>query len=144
MTQRGASLVELLSGVVILTIVGTLSGPSWSALAGRQESWAVTRAIAGELRLARQLAMSHHTRVRVVVDGDAATVRTELTDQSAALLRSYSFAGKRTTVESLSNGAYITFYPNGRSATANTIVLRDRQHNKRVITVGITGKVTVS
>lgn len=144
MNQRGASLVELLSVVVILSIVGALCGPSWSALAGRQESWAVTRAIAGELRLARQLAISRHTRVRVLIDRDAAAVRTELNDQGTGLLRHYEFAGKRTTVESMSNGAHVTFYPNGRSATANTIVLRDRQYNKRVITVSITGKVTIS
>jgi type IV fimbrial biogenesis protein FimT len=142
MNQRGASLVELLSVVVILTIAGSLIGPSWSALAGRQETWAVTRAVAGELRLARQLAMSRHMRIRVLIDGTA--VRTGFADEGAALLRSYEFAGKRTTVESMSNGSDITFYPNGRSATANTIVLRDRQYNRRVITVGITGKVTVS
>jgi type IV fimbrial biogenesis protein FimT len=143
MNQRGASLVELLSVVAILALAGTLCGPSWSALAGRQKSWAVTRAIAGELRLARQLAMSRHTRVRVLIDGDQAAVRTHV-DGGATLLRSYEFEDKRTTVESMSNGADITFYPSGRSATANTIVLRDRQYNKRVITVGITGKVTVS
>jgi type IV fimbrial biogenesis protein FimT len=144
MNQRGASLIELLLVVAIVAIAAAICGPPWSALAARQESWAVTRAIAGELRLARQLAMSRHARVRVVVDVDAATVRTELADEGASVLRSYELAGKRTIVESLSNGAYVTFHPSGRSATANTIVLRDRQHNKRVITIGITGKVTVS
>lgn len=144
MDQRGASLIELISVVAIVAIVAALCGPQWSVLAARQESWAATRAVAGELRLARQVAMSRHARVRVVIDVDAATVRTELVDEGAVVLRSYELAGKRTIVESLSNGAHITFYPNGRSATANTIVLRDRQYNKRVITIGITGKVTVS
>jgi type IV fimbrial biogenesis protein FimT len=144
MNQRGASLIELLSVVVILAIVGALSGPPWFALAARQESWSVARAIAGELRLARQLAMSRHARVRVVMDLDAALVRTELADEGTAPVRSYEWAGKRTVVESLSNGTLVTFHPNGRSATANTIVLRDRQGNKRTITIGITGKVTVS
>lgn len=144
MNQRGASLIELLSVVAIVAIAAALCGPPWSALAARQESWAITRAVAGELRLARQVAMSRHARVRVVIDMEAAIVRTELVDDGPALLGSYEFAGKRTIVESLSNGASITFHPNGRSATANTIVLRDRQYNKRVITVGITGKVTVS
>jgi type IV fimbrial biogenesis protein FimT len=144
MNQSGASLIELLSVVAIVAIAAALCGPPWSALAARQESWAVTRAVAGELRLARQVAMSRHARVRVVIDLDVATVRTELADEGPALLRSYELAGKRTIVESMSNGAHITFYPNGRSATANTIVLRDRQYNKRVITVSITGKVTVS
>ena len=144
MNQRGASLIELLSVVAILAIVGAMSGPPWLALAARQESWAVTRAIAGELRLARQLAMARHARVRVVIDMESMTVRTESAEGGAAPLRMYEFSGKRTVVESVSNGVQIMFHPNGRSATANTIVLRDRQYNRRTLTIGITGKVTIS
>lgn len=143
MNQRGASLIELLSVVTILAILGAMSGPPWLSLAARQESWSVTRAIAGELRLGRQLAMSRHARVRVVIDMDKRAIRTELVN-GAAPLRLYEFAERRTVVESLSNGAEILFHPSGRSATANTIVLRDRQDNKRTITIGITGKVTIS
>jgi type IV fimbrial biogenesis protein FimT len=144
MNQRGASLIELLSVVAILAIVGAMSGPPWLALAARQESWAVTRAIAGELRLARQLAMARHARVRVVIDMESMAVRTESAEGGAAPLRTYEFSGKRTIVESVSNGFQIMFHPNGRSATGNTIVLRDRQYNKRTLTIGITGKVTIS
>jgi type IV fimbrial biogenesis protein FimT len=144
MNQRGTSLIELLTAVTILTVLAGICGPPWLAMAARQEAWTVTREIAGELRLGRQLAMSRHGRVRVVIDVNHMAVRTELADGPSAPLRTYEFAGKRTTVESLSNGDHIVFHPNGRSATANTIVLRDRQYNKRMITVGITGKVTIS
>ncbi len=144
MNQRGASLIEVLAVAAILAILAAIGGPPWLALAARQEAWTVTRQIAGELRLGRQLAMSRHARVRVVIDVDQLAVRTELADGPAAPLRIYEFAGKRTLVESLSNGNHIMFHPNGRSATANTIVLRDRQYNKRTITISITGKVTVS
>jgi type IV fimbrial biogenesis protein FimT len=144
MNQRGTSLVELLSVVAILAIVGAMSGPPWLALAARQESWSVTRAIAGELRLARQLAISRHARVRVVIDMEAMAVRTTSDEGVTTPLRTYEFSNKRTIVESVSNGAQIMFHPSGRSATANTIVLRDRQYNKRTITIGITGKVTIS
>lgn len=144
MNQHGASLIELLWVVAILAILGAISGPPWLALAARQESSAVTRAIAGELRLGRQLAMSRHARVRVIIDTDSMAVRTELIDETVGPLRTYEFGGKRTVVESMSNGAQIMFHPNGRSATANTIALRDRQYNKRTITITITGKVSMS
>ena len=144
MNQQGASLIELLAVVAILAIMAGICGPPWLALAARQEAWTVTREIAGELRIGRQLAMSRHARVRVVIDANHSLVRTEPAEGSGAPLRTYEFAAKRTAVESLSNGEHIIFHPNGRSATANTIVLRDRQYNKRTITVSITGKVTVS
>ena len=143
MNQRGVSLIELLAVVTILAILGAMSGPSWLTLAAQQETWTVTRAIAGELRLGRQLAMARHARVRVVIDRDKRAIRTELVN-GAAPLRIYEFIGRRTVVESLSNGAEILFHPSGRSATANTIVVRDSQDHKRTITIGITGKVTIS
>ena len=124
MNQRGTSLIELLAVAAILAILAALGGPPWLALAARQEAWTVTREVAG--------------------DENQMAVRTELADGPVSSLRTYEFAGKRTTVESLSNGNHIIFHPNGRSATANTIVLRDRQYNKRTITISITGKVTVS
>ena len=144
MNQRGTSMIELLAVAAILAILAALAGPPWLALAARQEAWTVTREVAGELRLGRQLAMSRHVRVRVVIDENQMAVRTELADGPISPLRTYEFVGRRTTVESLSNGNHIIFHPNGRSATANTIVLRDRQYNKRTITISITGKVTVS
>ncbi len=144
MNQRGTSMIELLAVAAILAILAALAGPPWLALAARQEAWTVTREVAGELRLGRQLAMSRHVRVRVVIDENQMAVRTELADGPISPLRTYEFAGRRTTVESLSNGNHIIFHPNGRSATANTIVLRDRQYNKRTITISITGRVTVS
>ncbi|MGD9725168.1 MAG: GspH/FimT family pseudopilin [Nitrospiraceae bacterium] len=144
MNQEGASLIELLAVAAILAIMAGICGPPWLALASRQEAWTVTREIAGELRLGRQLAMSRHTRVRVIIDVNHSVVRTEAADGSGAPLRTYELKGNRIAVESLSNGGHVMFHPNGRSATANTIVLRDRHGNQRTITVGITGKVTVS
>jgi prepilin-type N-terminal cleavage/methylation domain-containing protein len=143
MNQRGVSLIELVVVIAIVAVVGALSAPPWLALAARQESWSVTRAVAGEFRVARQLAMARHARIRVVVDTDSMTVRTESAGGTSPL-RMYEFSGKRLSVESMSNGNEIVFHPNGRSSTGNRIVLRDRSQNKRIISIGITGKVTVS
>lgn len=144
MNQRGASFTELLFVLAIVAIVGVLAGPHWSALAARQQTGTVTRELAGELRLARQLALARHARVRVTIDTERLALRTELADMPASPLRRYEFPGRETIVESLSNGTHIIFHPSGRSATGTTIVLRDRQHQKRTITVSITGKVTIS
>jgi type IV fimbrial biogenesis protein FimT len=90
------------------------------------------------------MAMSGHTRVRVGIDVQGMALRTAIADDPTHPLRVYEWGNKSITIESMSNGSQMNFYPSGRSATANTIVLRDRQYNKRVITISITGKVTLS
>ena len=142
MNERGASFTELLAVMSIITIVCVLSGPQWLALAARLDGRGVTAEVAGELRLARQLAIARQERIRVVFDGEGTMMRTELHDGPPTLLRAHHFAGRGTVLESSSNGLQIVFHPSGRSATATTIVLSDRNHKKRTITVGITGKVS--
>ena len=144
MNERGTSLTELLAVTSIITIVCVLTGPQWLALAARLDGRSVTAEIAGELRLARQLAIARQERIRVVFDGAHSIIRTELHDGLPTLLRVHHFAGRGTVLESLSNGPQIVFHPSGRSATATTIVLSDRKHKRRTITVGITGKVSTS
>ena len=144
MNQHGGSLIEIVGVMAIVTVMATICGPSWAGLAARQQGWSTAREIAGELRLARQMAMSGHMRVRAGIDVQGMTLRITIADDSMHPLRVYEWGSKSITIESMSNGSQISFYPSGRSATANTIVLRDRQYNKRVITISITGKVTLS
>ena len=94
MNERGASLTELLAVMSIITIMCVLTGPQWLALAGRLDGRGVTAEIVGELRLARQLAIARQERIRVVLDGERAVMRTELHDGLSTLLRDSSLRGE--------------------------------------------------
>ncbi len=68
MNERGVSLVELCTVLAIMAIVVGVSVPGWTALVAKHRQRAVVTEIASELRMARQLAMARHERVRVVVN----------------------------------------------------------------------------
>jgi type IV fimbrial biogenesis protein FimT len=144
MNERGVSLVELCMVIAIVAIVGGVSLPGWATLAAKQQQRAVVMEIASELRLARQLAMARHERIRVVVNAEQSELRTECVDCSAGSLRRYEFAHRGTAIESMSTNPEIIFQPSGRSATATTMVLSDRLKAIHRVTVSITGRVAQS
>jgi hypothetical protein len=82
-------------------------------------------------------------RVRVSFDAANSTVRLELADGPGGLLREFSFREKSVTIEDLSNGPSILFYPSGRAATPTTITLQNRRGERWHLTVTITGRVTI-
>ncbi|MGC3973244.1 MAG: GspH/FimT family pseudopilin [Nitrospira sp.] len=144
MNKRGVSLVELCTVLAIVAIVMGVSVPGWSALVAKHRQRAVVTEIASELRMARQLAMARHERVRVVVNAAQSELRTECMDCETTVLRRYDFARTGTVVESMSTRPEILFQPSGRSATATTVVLIDSRHVTHQVTVGLTGRVSLS
>lgn len=144
MNERGGSLVELCTVVAIIAIVTGMSLPGWAALVAKHQQRAVAVEIASELRMARQLAMARHERIRVVVNAEQSELRTECVDCGTGPLRRYEFARKGTVIESMTTKPEILFQPSGRSATATTMVLVDRRHATHQVTVSITGRVALS
>lgn len=144
MNERGGSLVELCTVAAIVAVVTGVSLPGWVALVGRQQQRAVVTEIASEFRMARQLAMARHERIRVVVNAEQSELRTECIDCGTGPLRRYEFARRGTTIESMTTKPEIVFQPSGRSATATTIILMDRRNIAHQLTVGITGRVAMS
>ena len=144
MNERGGSLVELCTVVAIIGIVVGVSVPGWAVLVAKHQQRAVMMEIASELRMARQLAMARHERIRVVVDAEQSELRTECMDCDTSLLRRYECAHKGTAVESMTTKPEIMFQPSGRSATATTMVLVDGRRATHQVTVSITGRVTLS
>lgn len=140
MDQRGVTLIELTAVIAIVGIVVCLSDGFVSA-ATRYQAKAVRTELAAELRAARHLAMSEREKVRVVFNPSMPQIRTELVDAPHSVLRSYSFSGKDITVETVSNGPSITFYPSGRTATPNTVTLVNARGERWRMTVSITGRV---
>lgn len=143
MNERGGSLVELCTVAAIIAVVTGVSLPGWAAVVGRQQQRAVATEIASELRMARQLAMARHERIRVMVDAEQSELRTECVDCGAGLLRRYDFSRRGTIVKSMTTKPEIVFHPSGRSATATTIILMDRRNATLQLTVSITGRVAL-
>ena len=144
MNERGVSLVELCTVLAIVAVVIGVSVPAWSVLVAKHRQRAVVTEIASELRMARQLAMARHERIRVVVNAEQSELRTECTDCDTTLLRRYEFAHTGTVVESMSTRPEIFFQSSGRSATATTMVLMDSRRVTHQVTVSITGRVSMS
>lgn len=144
MNERGGSLVELCTVTAIVAIVTGVSLPGWAALVSKHQQHAVLSEIASELRMARQLAMARHERIRVVVNAEQSELRTECLDCGMAPLRRYEFARTGTVIESMTTRPEILFQPSGRSATATTLVLVDRRRATHHLTVSITGRVVWS
>ena len=144
MRERGVSLVELCVVLSVVAVVMGLSVPGWAALVAKHRQRATIAEIASELRMARQLAMARHERVRVVVNVEQSELRTECMDCERSALRRYEFGRTGTVVDSMSTQPEIVFQPSGRSATATTMVLVDSRQARHQVTVSLTGRVVVS
>lgn len=142
MNQRGTTLVELTTVIAIMGILVCLSEGFVSA-ATRYQAKAVRTELAAELRAARHLAVTQREKVRTVFDPTLSRIQTELVAAPHTVLRSYSFSGSGVTVESMSSGLTVTFYPSGRSATPTTITLKNKRGERWRMTVSMTGRVNV-
>ncbi len=135
--------MEILVVLAVIGLMAGLTGPSFFAMTARIEARSATAEIASELRLARQLAMARRERLRVVFDRTQQTITLQRADADG-VLDVYRYGDKRIVVEEPSTGPDVLFHPTGRSATATTIVVRDKQGRVMKLTVSITGRVAIS
>ena len=142
MRQDGTTLMELMATVAIMGVVAALAAPNFFALYSRVETRSVTEEIASELRLARQLAITHRDRVRVVFNFEQRALEVQFIN-GARTHHVYRYADKGVDIEEPSAGSEILFHPSGRSATATTVPLRSREGQVQKLTVGITGRVSI-
>jgi len=142
MRQDGTTLMELMVTVAIMGIIAALAGPNLSGLYSRIQMRSATEELASELRLARQLAMTHRDRVRVVFDFEQRTLEAQFVN-AAATHHVYRYGDNGIVIEEPSGGPEILFHPSGRSATATTMYLRSKEGWLRKLTVGITGRVSI-
>jgi len=141
--EQGKSLSEVLVVLAVIGLVAGLAGPSFIGMITRIEARSAASEIASELRLARQLAMARRERLRVVFDGLSRTITLQRAD-AEGVLDVYRYSDKGIIVDEPSAGPNLLFHPTGRSATATTIVIRDKQGRVMKLTVSLTGRVALS
>ncbi len=142
MKQEGKTLMELMVVVAIIGIVAAMGVPNFLALNSHTQARCATEEIASELRLARQLAITYRDRVRVVFDFDQQALVAQFVN-GATTHHVYRYGDKGIVIEEPSAGPEILFRPSGRSATATTIQLRNKEGQIQKLTVGITGRVSI-
>ena len=141
--EQGKSLAEVIVVLAVIGLMAGLAGPSFVAMTARIEARSATAEIASELRLARQLAMARRERLRVVFDGTSRTITLQRADVEG-VLDVYRYGDKGVLIDEPTAGPDVLFHPTGRSATATTIVIRDKQGRVSKLTVGVTGRVAIS
>ncbi len=142
MKQDGKTLAELMVVAGILAMVCLMGVPNFLGLHSQSQLRGITEEIASDLRLARQLALTHRDRVRIVIDPEQQKLITQLVNEGT-IHHVYYYGGKGLIVEEPSAGWDIQFQPSGRSATPTTIRLHHREGQTKMLTVSITGRVSI-
>ncbi|HEY5932608.1 MAG TPA: GspH/FimT family pseudopilin [Nitrospira sp.] len=142
MKQEGKTLTELMVVVGIIGMLSIMAVPNFLTFHSRTQVRATTEEIASELRLAKQLALTSHDRVRIVIDMEQQELVTQFVN-GGATHHAYRYAGKGLVIDEPSAGPEIVFHPSGRSATATTIQLRSKEGQIQKLTVSITGRVSI-
>ncbi len=140
--EEGTTLMELMMVAALIGVFAMIAIPNVMALHSRTQIRCVTEEIASELRLARQLAITHRDRVRVAIDREQHTLVTQL-DEAGAPHHIYHYGERGLTLEEPSAGLEILFHPSGRSATATTIQLHSTEGQVQKLTVSLTGRVSI-
>ena len=142
MTEEGKTVTELLVVVGIVAIVAVMALPNFMHLNSRTQVRCAAEEIASELRLAKQLALTNHDRVRVLIDLDQRELVTQFVN-TGLTHHVYRYSDKQVVIEEPSAGSEILFHPSGRSATATTIHLHGQAGSSQKLTVSITGRVSI-
>lgn len=141
--SSGRSLLELVVVLAIVGIMASMAGPSFQSLNARLQARTATAEIASTLRMARQLAMARRERLLMRFDLPGKTISLQRADADA-ILTVYRYGDKGIVVDEPTAGCELLFHPSGRSATASTIVIHDRDNRRTTITVSLSGRVVTS
>lgn len=142
MNEQGKSLIEIVMVMALVVAMTALTGAGLMAATARQQGKVVATELANELRAARYSAIMRRERIRVVLEPGTTTMRVETAETPGRLIREYDFSAHGVTVERLSNGADIVFHPSGRAASPTTITLKNRQQERRQLTISLVGRVS--
>lgn len=142
-TESGKSFAELMVVVAIIAIMAAIAIPSYQGMATRIQARSGVAEIASMLRMARELAMARRERLLVRFELLEKTVTLRRAD-TEGLLEVYRYSDKGIALDEPTGGLDLFFHPSGRSASATTIIIHDREHRRMTVTVSLTGRVVIS
>jgi len=142
-TTTGKSLTELMIVTAVLGIVASLAAPAYQSFQTRVQTRTATAEIASTLRMARHLAMARRERLLIRFDLSEQTITLRQADADT-VLHVYRYADTGIVIEEPTSGPELFFHPSGRSASASTIVIHDRDRLRFTVTVSLTGRVVIS
>ena len=87
--------------------------------------------------------MARRERLLIRFDRSAQTLTLRQADAEGVLVV-YRYDDKGIVIEEPSAGSDLLFHASGRSASASTIIVYDRDHRRTTITVSLTGRVVIS
>ncbi|HEU4500943.1 MAG TPA: GspH/FimT family pseudopilin [Nitrospira sp.] len=141
--SSGRTLLELLVVLAIAGIMASMAGPAFQSLNARLQARTATAEIASTLRMARQLAMARRERLLMRFDLSGKTISLQRAEADG-ILNVYRYGDKGIVVDEPTAGCDLLFHPSGRSATASTIIIHDRDNRRTTITVSLSGRVVIS
>ncbi|HJT19652.1 MAG TPA: GspH/FimT family pseudopilin [Nitrospira sp.] len=140
---KGVTLTEVATTLAITATLALMAVPSYKTMVVRGESESVAAEVASQLRMARQLAMARRERLLIRFDDVQRSLTFRRAD-SGEILETYAYADKKVTIPEPTAGPDVLFHPSGRSATATTITIVDREGRPTKLTVSLTGRVKIS
>ena len=140
---EGKSLVELVLVAAILGVVAAMAVPAYKSFHIGLQGRTAAAEIASTLRMARYLAMARRERLLIRFDLSEHTVTLRQAD-AGGVLNVYDYAEKGIVIDEPTAGPDLFFHPSGRSASASTIVIHDRDHRRTTVTISLTGRVVIS
>jgi type IV fimbrial biogenesis protein FimT len=143
MGSAGQSLTELVIVAAILGVVAAMAVPAYKSFHIGLQGRTVAAEIASTLRMARYLAMARRERLLIRFDLAEHTMTLRQAD-AGGVLNVYGYAEKGILIEEPTAGLDLFFQPSGRSASASTIVIHDRDHRRTTVTISLTGRVVIS
>ena len=87
--------------------------------------------------------MARRERLLIRFDRSAQTITLRQADADG-VLTVYRYAEKGIVIEEPTGGTDLLFHASGRSASASTITVYDREHRRTTVTVSLTGRVVIS
>ena len=142
-TSTGKSLAEIMIVTAIVGIVTAMAAPAYQNFHTRLQGRTAIAEIASTLRMARQLAMARRERLVIRFDLSAKTITLRRADADG-VLNVYRYGDKGIVIDEPTAGRELLFHASGRSASATTIVIYDREHRRSTVTVSLTGRVLIS
>jgi len=142
-TSAGKTLTELTIVLVIVGLLAAMGASAYQNLQTRLQGRTAAAEIASTLRMARHLAMARRERLLIRFDRSAQTITLRQADADG-VLTVYRYAEKGIVIEEPTGGTDLLFHASGRSASASTITVYDREHRRTTVTVSLTGRVVIS